>query len=95
MDTNVSPINDLIKIHENWDFLRCGRSIDRKDPAKFFAVSNKVGTDGEAGGEYSLFEFNPCFATRERETFEDFKFRLYWSAVGWVESTNFRTFRMF
>lgn len=34
-------------------------------PAKFFAQLNKVGTDGEVGGEYSLFEFNPCFASRE------------------------------
>lgn len=43
--------------------------IDRKKEApigsffaKFFAQSSKVGTEGKAGGESSLFEFNPSFA---------------------------------
>lgn len=49
--------------------------IDRKKEApigsfsaKFFAQSSKVGTEGKASGESSLFKFNPSFtASREKE----------------------------
>lgn len=56
-----------------------GRSIERIVSREVFR--SRIKLDGEADGEYSLFEFNPCFAAGKRRALGDFKFRLRSSAV--------------
>jgi len=74
-------------------FLWRSRSISWENRCpQSFSQSNKVGTDGKAGGEYSLFEFNPCSA-EEEEPLETLNFDF--AGARWVESLNFRTFRTF
>jgi len=74
-------------------FLWRSRSISRENRCpQSFSQSNKVGTDGEAGGEYSLFEFNPRSAGGE-EPSETLNFDF--AGARWVEGLNFRTFRRF